>query len=73
MTQHGVTGTNSLADVAEFFLEHDFGDLQAEAGTIEPILQVDAIQYLFTFRGRVRFFPIFTCFCPPVPVPFSSL
>ncbi|KZP12643.1 Cse1-domain-containing protein [Athelia psychrophila] len=50
---HGVTSTNSLVDIAEFFLDHAFEDLQAEAGTVEPVLQVDAIGYLYNFRSQL--------------------
>lgn len=53
--QHGVTSTNSLVDVVKFFSDHVFEDLQAAAGTVEPILQVDAIRYLYTFRNQVSF------------------
>jgi hypothetical protein len=31
-----------------------FADLQAEPSSVHPILQVDAIKYLFTFRNQVR-------------------
>ncbi|KAF7976444.1 hypothetical protein HWV62_6681 [Athelia sp. TMB] len=51
--QHGVTSTNSLVDVVKFFSDHVFEDLQAAAGTVEPILQVDAIRYLYTFRNQL--------------------
>ncbi|KZP27099.1 Cse1-domain-containing protein [Athelia psychrophila] len=51
--QHGVTSTNSFVDVVKFFSDHVFSDLQAAAGTVEPILQVDAIRYLYTFRNQL--------------------
>ncbi|PPR06747.1 hypothetical protein CVT24_013054 [Panaeolus cyanescens] len=51
--QHGVTSTNSLVDVVKFFSEHVFEDLQAAAGTVHPILQVDAIRFLLTFRNQL--------------------
>ncbi|KAF9816482.1 hypothetical protein IEO21_04087 [Rhodonia placenta] len=52
-TQHGVTSTNTLVDVVQFFSEHVFQDLQAEAGSVHPILQVDAIRFLYTFRNQL--------------------
>ena len=52
-TQHGVTSTNALIDVVQFFSDHVFQDLQAEEGSIHPILQVDAIRFLYTFRNQV--------------------
>ncbi|KAI9001554.1 Cse1-domain-containing protein [Trametes punicea] len=52
-TQHGVTSTNALIDVVQFFSDHVFQDLQAEPGTIHPILQVDAIRFLYTFRNQL--------------------
>ena len=51
--QHGVTSTNTLVDVVQFFSEHVFQDLQAEPGTVHPLLQVDAIRFLYTFRTQV--------------------
>ncbi|KAF9036301.1 CAS/CSE protein [Panaeolus papilionaceus] len=51
--QHGVTSTNSLVDVVKFFSDHVFEDLQAAAGTVHPILQVDAIRFLLTFRNQL--------------------
>ena len=52
-TQHGVTSTNALIDVVQFFSDHVFQDLQAQEGSIHPILQVDAIRFLHTFRNQV--------------------
>ncbi|KAI0775001.1 Cse1-domain-containing protein [Trametes elegans] len=52
-TQHGVTSTNALVDVVQFFSDHVFQDLQAEPGSIHPILQVDAIRFLYTFRNQL--------------------
>lgn len=54
-TQHGVTSTNALIDVVQFFSDHVFQDLQAQEGSIHPILQVDAIRFLHTFRNQVGF------------------
>ena len=52
-TQHGVTSTNALIDVVQFFSDNVFADLQAAPGTIHPILQVDAIRFLYTFRNQL--------------------
>ncbi|KAF9074712.1 importin alpha re-exporter [Rhodocollybia butyracea] len=52
-TQQGVTSTNALVDVVRFFSEHVFQDLQASEGAVHPILQVDAIRFLFTFRNQL--------------------
>jgi hypothetical protein len=52
--QQGVTSTNSRINVVEFFSNNVFQDLQALEGTVHPILQVDAIRFLNTFRNQVR-------------------
>ncbi|XP_006455464.1 hypothetical protein AGABI2DRAFT_226927 [Agaricus bisporus var. bisporus H97] len=52
-TKHGVTSVNPLVDVVQFFSEHVFQDLQAQDGTVHPILQVDAIRFLYTFRNQL--------------------
>ncbi|KAL1949825.1 hypothetical protein VTO73DRAFT_8706 [Trametes versicolor] len=52
-TQHGVTSTNALIDVVQFFSDHVFQDLQADPSSIHPILQVDAIRFLYTFRNQI--------------------
>lgn len=39
-------------NVVEFFTNNVFADLQAEPSAVHPILQVDAIKYLFTFRNQ---------------------
>ncbi|KAH7929305.1 Cse1-domain-containing protein [Leucogyrophana mollusca] len=52
-TQHGVTSTNAQVDVVKFFSEHVYQDLQAAPGTVHPILQVDAIRFLLTFRNQL--------------------
>ncbi|KAN0065033.1 importin-alpha export receptor [Thecaphora frezii] len=52
--QQGVTTTNTLVDVVQFFGEHVFSDLQASADeSPSAILQVDAIKYLYTFRNQL--------------------
>ena len=52
--QQGVTSTSALVKVVDWFAEHVLGDLQAAPGAVHPILQVDAIRYLYTFRNQVR-------------------
>lgn len=48
----GVKSTNSLVDVVDFFQKHIAGDLVAD-GNVPPILRVDAIKYLYTFRSQM--------------------
>ncbi|EPQ50330.1 Cse1-domain-containing protein [Gloeophyllum trabeum ATCC 11539] len=52
-TQHGVTSTNALVDVVKFFSDNVFSDLQAAPNAIHPVLQVDAIRFLYTFRNQL--------------------
>ncbi|KDQ49269.1 hypothetical protein JAAARDRAFT_201016 [Jaapia argillacea MUCL 33604] len=52
-TQHGVTSTNALVDVVKFFSDHVFQDLQADPSKVHPMLQVDAIRFLYTFRNQL--------------------
>lgn len=53
-TSHqGVTSANILVDIVKFFSDHIAQDLQATAGSVHPILQVDAIRFLYTFRYQV--------------------
>ncbi|PWN49609.1 Cse1-domain-containing protein [Violaceomyces palustris] len=53
-SQHGVSSTNTLVDVVQFFSDHVFQDLQqSESECASPILQVDAIKYLHTFRNQL--------------------
>lgn len=54
-SQQGVTSTNALVDVIKFFSEHILADLQAASGSVHPIIQADAIKFLYTFRNQVRF------------------
>lgn len=53
--QHGVSSTNSLVDVVQFFSDHVLQDLQPDnaMAKTQPILQVDAIKYLYTFRNQL--------------------
>ncbi|OQE21646.1 hypothetical protein PENSTE_c011G09365 [Penicillium steckii] len=49
---HGVTATNSLVSITDFFQQHLAADLITDDG-IHPILKVDAIKYLYTFRSII--------------------
>ncbi|OAX77374.1 hypothetical protein ACJ72_08330, partial [Emergomyces africanus] len=49
---HGVTNTNSLVNITDFFQKHLASDLVSERG-IQPILKVDAIKYLYAFRSLI--------------------
>ena len=49
----GVTSTNTLVDVVKFFSDNVYADLAAAAGVVHPILQVDAIRFLYNFRNQV--------------------
>ena len=53
--QHGVSSTNALVDVVQFFSDHILQDLQPDNAVVkaQPILQVDAIKYLYTFRNQL--------------------
>ncbi|KAM0752941.1 putative importin-alpha export receptor [Meredithblackwellia eburnea MCA 4105] len=51
--QHGVTSTNALVDIIKFFSDHILSDLQAPASSVNPIIQADAIKYLYTFRNQL--------------------
>ncbi|KAK0534025.1 importin-alpha export receptor [Tilletia horrida] len=53
-TTQGVSNTNALVDVVQFFSDHVFVDLQADSGSVAPILQADAIKYLHTFRNQLN-------------------
>ncbi|KIS69121.1 putative importin-alpha export receptor [Mycosarcoma maydis] len=52
--QHGVTSTNELVNVVDFFSDNVLADLQSSSDdSPSPILQVDAIKYLYTFRNQL--------------------
>ncbi|KAK4047158.1 importin-alpha export receptor [Microbotryomycetes sp. JL201] len=51
--QQGVTSTNALVDVVQFFSEHILPDLQAAPNSVHPIIQADAIKFLYTFRNQL--------------------
>ena len=49
---HGVTATNGLVSITDFFQKHLAADLVSQDG-IHPILKVDAIKYLYLFRSII--------------------
>ncbi|KAF8425801.1 Cse1-domain-containing protein [Boletus edulis BED1] len=51
--QHGVASINAQVDVVKFFSDHAFQDLQDAHGMVHPILQVDAVRFLLTFRNQL--------------------
>ena len=51
-TSQGAISTNDFVNVIDFFEKHVAQDLTSNA-TIEPILQVDAIKYLYLFRSQI--------------------
>ena len=48
---HGVTKTNPLVNIGEFFTQHLAGILQDQ--NAQPLLKVDAIKYLYVFRSII--------------------
>ncbi|KAK9704355.1 importin-alpha export receptor [Basidiobolus ranarum] len=61
-TQHGVTKTNDFINVVEFFANNVLKDLQAPFGSVHPILKVDALKYLYTFRNQMNKSDLVNCF-----------
>lgn len=51
--QHGVTSTNVLVDVVQFFGQNVFPDLQDPSQSPNILLLVDAIKFLHTFRNQL--------------------
>ncbi|ORX62315.1 importin-alpha re-exporter [Hesseltinella vesiculosa] len=49
----GVTQTNALVNIVEFFTNNVLQDLQSDVNQGVPILKVDAIKYLYTFRNQL--------------------
>ncbi|KAJ9301331.1 hypothetical protein DTO271G3_1466 [Paecilomyces variotii] len=49
---HGVTITNRLVSITDYFQNHLAADLVADTGA-HPILKVDAIKYLYSFRSII--------------------
>ncbi|KAJ7623365.1 CAS/CSE protein [Roridomyces roridus] len=52
-SQLGVTSVNTLVDVVQFFSTNVYADLEAQEGSVHPILQVDAIRFLLSFRNQL--------------------
>lgn len=59
--QQGVTSTNAFVDVVQFFSQHVYEDLQADEISVHPILQVDAIRFLYSFRNQVGVSTFHSC------------
>ncbi|EJU01600.1 importin alpha re-exporter [Dacryopinax primogenitus] len=49
----GVTSTNAMVDVVPWFGQNVLVDLQAPPDTVHPIIQVDGIKFLHTFRNQL--------------------
>lgn len=52
-SHHGVTATNVLVDIVKFFSENVAQDLNVDGPAVHPILQVDAIRFIYTFRYQL--------------------
>ncbi|RIB01856.1 chromosome segregation 1-like protein [Gigaspora rosea] len=52
-TKHGLTVINDLVNVVDWFSENVLPDLQAPVDSGQPVLKVDAIKYLYTFRNQM--------------------
>ncbi|KAK6529632.1 importin-alpha export receptor [Arthrobotrys megalospora] len=52
VTQYGVSSTNLLVDIIGFFQQHIAPDLSKAPNEVHPILRVDAIRYIYTFRSQ---------------------
>ena len=52
ITTAGVSSTNSLLNVVEFFTEHIIPDLTGDVN--HPIQRVDAIKYIYIFRNQLN-------------------
>lgn len=60
--QLGVTKVNALTDVIDFFSRHVLCDLQSDINSDLPILKVDAIKYVYTFRNQLTKEQLLTVF-----------
>ncbi|KAI9480791.1 MAG: Cse1-domain-containing protein, partial [Benjaminiella poitrasii] len=60
--QKGVTKTNELVDVVDFFTKNVLCDLQSDVNTDIPILKMDAIKYVYTFRNQLTKEQLLTVF-----------
>lgn len=47
-------GLQVLIHIVKLSSDHIFEDFQAAAGSAQPILQVNAVQYVYTFINQVR-------------------
>ncbi|KAI9595046.1 importin alpha re-exporter [Syncephalis fuscata] len=52
-TSHGAITTSQFVDVVSFFSNNVLTDLQAPANTVHPVLQMDAIKFVNTFRHQL--------------------
>ncbi|CAG8652097.1 4029_t:CDS:10, partial [Dentiscutata erythropus] len=52
-TKHGLTVINDLVNVVDWFTENILPDLQTPVDSGQPVLKVDAIKYLYTFRNQM--------------------
>ncbi|CAG8707166.1 4269_t:CDS:10 [Cetraspora pellucida] len=52
-TKHGLTVVNDLVNVVEWFTKNILPDLQTPVDSGQPVLKVDAIKYLYTFRNQM--------------------
>lgn len=52
LTSIGVTNTNKLVNILDFFTNHIYQDLTGSV--VHPILKVDAIKYIYTFRNQLN-------------------
>ncbi|KAJ1930620.1 importin-alpha export receptor [Tieghemiomyces parasiticus] len=53
VARHGATKVNDLVNVTDFFSQHILGHLQKVDDGSHPILKVDAIKYVYTFRSQL--------------------
>ncbi|ORZ08645.1 Cse1-domain-containing protein [Absidia repens] len=61
-SQLGVTKTNALVDVVDFFSKNILSDLQSDVNAGVPILKMDAIKFLYTFRNQLTKEQLLTVF-----------
>ncbi|KAI8980903.1 Cse1-domain-containing protein [Pilobolus umbonatus] len=61
-TSQGVTKTNEHVDIVDFFSKNVLSDLQSDVNTDMPILKVDAIKYVYTFRNQLTKDQLLTVF-----------
>lgn len=52
-SKHGITHTNELVNVQDFFREHIVPDLQSPNMNEFPVLKADAIKYFMIFRNQL--------------------